>query len=126
LPVVLEKVTPGGLFSLAFYNRNSLIYRNLLQGNFRKIKKDNWQQSSTGLTPKHPVDPEQLFLFMVNSGFEALSKRGIRCFYDFMRERVKQERSYEDVLEMERKYSQREPFMSLARYIHVIWRRTAE
>ena len=123
LPHILAKVKPGGLFSLAFYNRHSLIYRNLLQGNFRKIKKDDWQQSSTGLTPKHPINPDELYNFMQESGFGQLSKRGIRCFYDFMRKDVRQERSYQDILEMERRYSQQDPFMSLGRYLHVIWKK---
>ena len=126
LQLVLARVVRGGLFSLAFYNRNSLIYRNLLQGNFRKIKKDNWQQSSTGLTPVNPIAPQQLYPYMEQQGFELITKRGIRCFYDFMRPEVKQSRSYEDVLEMERQYSREEPFLSLGRYIHCLWRRTTD
>ncbi len=30
--------TPVGWLSLAFYNRDALIYRNLLKGHFRKLR----------------------------------------------------------------------------------------
>ena len=36
LPVLHQLTAPGGWLSLAFYNRDALIYRNLLKGHFRK------------------------------------------------------------------------------------------
>jgi S-adenosylmethionine-dependent methyltransferase len=39
LPVLHQLTSPGGWLSLAFYNRDALIYRNLLKGHFRKCAK---------------------------------------------------------------------------------------
>ncbi|MGV8346544.1 hypothetical protein ACV330_30265, partial [Pseudomonas aeruginosa] len=40
LPVLHQLCAPGGWLSLAFYNRDALIYRNLLKGHFRKLRKE--------------------------------------------------------------------------------------
>jgi len=123
LQLACDRLAAGGVISLAFYNRNSLLYRNLLQGNFNKIKRDDWQQSSTGLTPQNPIDPTEIREFFDSRKFTLVSQRGIRCFYDFMREPLKRERSYDDVLAMEKRFSQQQPFMSLGRYLHVVWKK---
>lgn len=42
LPVLHQLCAPGGWLSLAFYNRDALIYRNLLKGHFRKLRKQRF------------------------------------------------------------------------------------
>ncbi|WP_431688712.1 methyltransferase [Hahella sp. NBU794] len=123
LDLALSKLRSGGVLSLAFYNRNSLIYRNLLQGNFRKLKKNNWSHRKGGLTPQNPLDPDEVYGWLEQADMRQVCKRGIRTFYDFMQKHVALERSYEDVLEMERAHSQKEPYLSLGRYIHVLYRK---
>ena len=123
LAMIAAKVRPGGYLSLAFYNANGLIYRNLLQGNFKKLKKGDWDQRKGGLTPQNPIPPELVYQTLQQEGLTQVSKRGIRTFYDFMQRHVREGRSYEDVLEMERQYSTVEPYLSIARYIHVVYRK---
>ncbi len=120
---IAAKVRPGGYLSLAFYNANGLIYRNLLQGNFKKLKKGDWDQRKGGLTPQNPIPPDLVYNTLEQEGLSLVSKRGIRTFYDFMPRHVREGRSYEDVLEMERQYSTVEPYLSIARYIHVIYKK---
>ncbi|WP_026180123.1 methyltransferase domain-containing protein [Hahella ganghwensis] len=123
LALIASKVAPGGWLSLAFYNENGLTYRNLLQGNFKKLKKGDWDQRKGGLTPQNPIPPDLVYDILQEANFEQVCRRGIRTFYDFMQRHVREGRSYEDVLEMERRYSTTEPFLSIARYIHVLYRR---
>ncbi len=123
LELIASKVAPGGWLSLAFYNENGLTYRNLLQGNFKKLKKGDWDQRKGGLTPQNPIPPEMVYETLTAMGMTQICRRGIRTFYDFMQRHVREGRSYEDVLEMERQYSTKEPFMSIARYIHVLYQR---
>ncbi len=42
LPVLRQLTNDDGWLSLAFYNRDALIYRNLLKGHFRKMRKMTW------------------------------------------------------------------------------------
>ncbi|WP_246840976.1 methyltransferase domain-containing protein [Hahella sp. CCB-MM4] len=123
LELIASKVAPGGWLSLAFYNENGLTYRNLLQGNFKKLKKGDWDQRKGGLTPQNPIPPEMVYETLSDAGMNQICRRGIRTFYDFMQRHVREGRSYEDVLEMERQFSTKEPFLSIARYIHVLYQR---
>ncbi|WP_416146210.1 methyltransferase, partial [Pseudomonas aeruginosa] len=50
LPVLHQLCAPGGWLSLAFYNRDALIYRNLLKGHFRKLRKERFAGEGQSLT----------------------------------------------------------------------------
>ncbi|MFX6209449.1 methyltransferase domain-containing protein, partial [Acinetobacter baumannii] len=52
LPVLHQLCAPGGWLSLAFYNRDALIYRNLLKGHFRKLRKERFAGEGQSLTPQ--------------------------------------------------------------------------
>jgi hypothetical protein len=60
LPVLHQLTAPGGWLSLAFYNRDALIYRNLLKGHFRKMRKNDMAGEKQSLTPQQPLDPREL------------------------------------------------------------------
>jgi S-adenosylmethionine-dependent methyltransferase len=51
---------PGGWLSLAFYNRDALVYRNLLKGHFRKLRSNRLAGEKQSLTPQKPLDPREL------------------------------------------------------------------
>ena len=57
LPVLHQLTKHEGWLSLAFYNRDALIYRNLLKGHFRKMRKNTLAGEKQSLTPQEPVDP---------------------------------------------------------------------
>lgn len=117
---LLRFLRPGGFFSLLFYNRNSLVMRNLLRGNFRKLAADQFAGDPKSLTPTNPLLPEDVFGWLAASGLTVLSRTGVRIIYDYLSREIREQRSFEDILEMERRYCRQEPFIALGRYMHVL------
>jgi S-adenosylmethionine-dependent methyltransferase len=119
-------IEPGGYLSLMFFNHNSLVMRQMLNGNLKKLKSENFQDKKTTLTPISPLEPETVYQWLKHEGLSILRKTGIRVMYDYMAGNVRSKRAYEDILEMEKRYSGQEPFRSLGRYIHVVCQKPAE
>ncbi len=117
---LLRFLRPGGFFSLLFYNRNSLVMRNLLRGNFRKLAADQFAGDPKSLTPTNPLLPEDVLGWLAASGLTVLSRTGVRIIYDYLSREIREQRSFEDILEMERRYCRQEPFIALGRYMHVL------
>ncbi len=113
---------PGGWLSLMFYNRHSLVLRNALRGNLRKVKRGDWQRDPGSLTPQYPQDPEQVYAELQQLGFSIDDRQGIRCFYDYLPPPVRESYSLDDLLELERDHSRQQPYIHMARYIHVLAR----
>jgi len=113
-------VSISGHLSLTFYNRDALIYRNLIRGNLRKVKSGEYAGHHGGLTPGNPLDPATVIAWLDQQGFDVQTRAGLRVFYDFIPRKDREQLSLEDILELELEYSQREPYQSLARYIHVV------
>nr|MBF0683369.1 methyltransferase domain-containing protein [Pseudomonas sp.] len=57
LPVLHRLTATDGWLSLAFYNRDALIYRNLLKGHFKKLRSHSFAGERQSLTPQRPLDP---------------------------------------------------------------------
>lgn len=114
---------PAGYLSLSFYNRDALIYRNLINGNLRKVKSGDYAGQRGGLTPPNPVSPPQVLALLDEHGFVLESVAGLRVFYDFIPRKVREQLPIEDILELEHVYARQQPYCWLARYIHVIARR---
>ena len=123
---LINFIEPGGYLSLMFFNRNSLVMRQMLNGNLKKLKSENFQDKKTTLTPISPLEPETVYQWLEHDGLSILRKTGIRVMYDYMAGNVRSKRSFEDILEMEKRYSGQEPFRSLGRYIHVVCQKPAE
>lgn len=113
-------IEPGGYLSLMFFNRNSLIMRQMLNGNLKKLKSENFKDKKTTLTPISPLEPETVYHWLEVEGLSLLRKTGVRVMYDYMAGNVRSKRSFDDILEMEKRYASQEPFRSLGRYIHVV------
>ena len=111
---------PGGYFSLLFYNRNSLVMRNLLRGNFRKLAAEQYVGDPKSLTPTNPLLPEDVYGWLEAIGLTLLSRTGVRIIYDYLSRDLREQRSLEDILEMERQFCRQEPFVALGRYMHVL------
>lgn len=111
-------LTVGGKLSLLFYNREGLIYHNLVRGNFHYIERGNFKGEAGGLTPISPIDPIDLENYTQADGYIIVKKSGIRTYYDFMNKEARNRISEEDHLKMELKYSQRADYLSHARYLH--------
>ena len=120
LKLLMEAVAPGGFLVLVFYNKHSIVLRNLMRGNFYKVDSDEYSGDGKGLTPLHPLVSEELFEFIRENGFEVRGKRGVRCFSDLCFPHVPVADRLEDVVRLEASFAKEEPYCSIARYIFTV------
>ncbi len=113
-------IKPGGNLSLMFYNRDALVFRNLIRGNWRKAESDHLQGDEGGLTPYHPLCLEEVQNWLETWQFEILSRAGVRVVYDYMERRIRDQRPIEEIVRIEMKYAQHEPYLHLGRYLHLV------
>ncbi len=117
---LMERVKHSGFLSLTFYNLHSLIYKNLLRTNFKKIQQRDFGGSRGSLTPTHPLYPEQVFEWLEALPISRLATSGIRVFHDYIFNEEHRERDPKSVLELELEFSRKPPYQLLGRYIHVL------
>lgn len=120
LKQLLPFIKPGGYLSLMFYSRTGLIYQNLTHGNFDHVLKNELAGEGKTLTPINPQNPEEVYQWAEDNGLTILSRSGVRVFYDGIHRERRKEVSESDLLELEKKFSRKEPYCSLARYIHIV------
>ena len=120
LKTTVSLLKPEGKLSLLYYNRNSLVFRNLIRGNFYKVKSEDYSGEVGGLTPTHPQDPQEVEQVLKDLAMSIELQSGVRVFYDYMSRDLQQSRSYEDILEMEQKFCRQAAFCYAGRYMHVI------
>ncbi len=121
LPVLHQLTAPGGWLSLAFYNKDALIYRNLLKGHFRKLRKQEYAGEKQSLTPQMPLDPRELATQLA-ALWRVESQSGVRVFHDYMPRDFQLKAELVDLLEMELAHRRHPSFMGLGRYLHWICR----
>jgi S-adenosylmethionine-dependent methyltransferase len=117
LPVLHQLTKPEGWLSLAFYNRDALIYRNLLKGHFRKMRKNTLAGEKQSLTPQEPLDPRELAAQLGNL-WRVETQSGIRVFHDYMPVEFQARAALADLLEMELAHRRHPAFAGLGRYLH--------
>lgn len=123
LRALYQVLQPGGVLSLMFYNLHGLTLRNLTLGNFGYLRVNMSKRKKRTLSPDYPRDPVQVYDWLQNCGFEIERRAGIRVFCDYMKEPPRGDNGVEAIIEMERRYSRQEPFLSLGRYIHITARK---
>lgn len=121
LPVLHQLTAPGGWLSLAFYNRDALIYRNLLKGHFRKLRRNRFAGEGQSLTPQQPLDPREL-AGQLEGMWKVETQSGVRVFHDYMPSEFQAKAELVDLLEMELTHRRHPSFMGLGRYLHWICR----
>ncbi|MBD9485546.1 methyltransferase domain-containing protein [Pseudomonas sp. PDM14] len=121
LPVLHALTTPAGWLSLAFYNKDALIYRNLLKGHFRKLRKARFAGEGQSLTPQAPLDPRELAAQLAGR-WTVESQSGVRVFQDYMPSEFQAKAAVTDLLEMELAHRRHPAFAGLGRYLHWICR----
>ncbi|WP_339486702.1 methyltransferase domain-containing protein [Pseudomonas sp. EL_65y_Pfl2_R95] len=121
LPVLHQLTAPGGWLSLAFYNKDALIYRNLLKGHFRKLRKAEFAGEKQSLTPQRPVDPHELAT-QLSVDWQVEIQSGVRVFHDYMPHDFQLKAELIDLLEMELAYRRHPTFAGLGRYLHWVCR----
>ncbi len=106
--------------SLMFYNKDALVFHNLLRGNFKKISRDDFSGMKGGLTPPNPLRLAWVENKLQQYGFEVCYRSGIRVFSDYVGAKRGGNMHEADVLGMELQYSRQMPYLLLGRYVHVI------
>lgn len=120
LPCLLDYLRPEGYLSFTFYNLNSLVYKNLLRTNFKKILQQDFAGSRGSLTPINPMEPAVIDSWLADLPLSILGRSGIRVFHDYIFDHENREREPDNVIALELQYSLQEPFLSLGRYIHIL------
>lgn len=110
--------SPRGAVSLAFYNRDALVFKNLIKGQFRKLAKNQLAGSKRSLTPKQPLDPAMVASWVAQTGFRCEAKSGIRVFHDYMPAEFQAQVQPQEMLEQELLYSRHPTYRDLGRYLH--------
>lgn len=121
LPVLRRLITSDGWLSLAFYNRDALIYRNLLKGSFKKLRRQNFAGERQSLTPQRPLDPRELAAQLAPY-WQVESSSGVRVFHDYMPPDFQIRATQQDLVEMELAYRRHPAFAGLGRYLHWLCR----
>lgn len=121
----LERLTrfvkPGGHLSLMFYNRHSLIYRHLLNANF-KVLQQGEPRVGERLIPISPLEAETVKGWLGEMELELLHHSGVRVIHDYLSHADKQRVDFDALLAMEERYSLLSPYRDLARYQHFVIR----
>ena len=121
LPVLHQLTRTDGLLSLAFYNRDALVYRNLLKGHFRKMRRNTLAGEKHSLTPQKPLDPRELRA-QLEGLWQVEAESGVRVFHDYMPTEFQARAELLDLLEMELAHRRHPAFAGLGRYLHWICR----
>lgn len=117
LPVLHQLTRTDGLLSLAFYNRDALVYRNLLKGHFRKLRSNSLAGEKQSLTPQKPLDPRELQAHLEGL-WDIQSQSGVRVFHDYMPRDFQTKADLHELLEMELAHRRHPAFAGLGRYLH--------
>lgn len=125
IKILAAKVKMGGWLSIIFYNVDGLIYKNLLRGNFAKVRSRDIRGQRGSLTPCSPLHVDQVRGWLTHAGFEQVCYSGIRVFHDYILSTPSQPIQDPDIIEMELAHSRQDPFRGLGRYIHLLVRKIA-
>jgi len=120
IPALGQFLAPGGVLSLTFYNYHSLVYRNLIRGNFNMLNRPEFVADPDSLTPGNPLLPSDVQEWLGEAGLTISLSSGIRVFHDYVTTQRGGNGVPEAVIGMELQYSRQEPYLWLGRYIHHI------
>ena len=121
LPALHRLATADGWLSLAFYNRDALIYRNLLKGHFKKLRTQTYAGERQSLTPQQPLDPRELAAQLAPY-WRGETSSGVRVFHDYMPADFQARAEPAELVEMELAYRRHPAFAGLGRYLHWLCR----
>lgn len=123
---IAEKVKPGGYLSLLFYNRNAMVYTNVLKGEWRWqfLIDDAYLGKGKGLTPPNPQYPHVVLNWITELGFEVEAHTGIRVFNDYLRPEVLENSNGDELRILEKQYCRVPTYRDMGRYVHLLAKKT--
>ena len=113
----------GGYFSLSFFNKDAQTLGNLLYGNFDYVKQGMKVKNQVRLSPNKPLEPRVVLEFLRDQEVTIINMAGIRCFHDYLKDPQMQQTHYEQLKESEITFGDKEPFLWLGKYFHILMRR---
>lgn len=123
-PILLSSLKkllkPNGVLSLMFYNYHGLLFRTITLGNFGYVQAGLKKRKKKTLSPDYPRKPDEVYQWLAKLNFNIINKTGIRVFHDYLIDKSKQQERFDELLELEKQFCRQEPYISLARYIHVV------
>ena len=122
LAAVMSKVKSGGYLSLLFYNRNAMVYSNVLKGQWRlkPILEDSYLGQGSKLTPPNPQYPHDMEKVLTDAGFEIIKHTGVRVFHDYMTEEAVKNSNPEELFALEARYCRTPVYRDMGRYVHML------
>ncbi len=117
---LLTMLKPNGLFSLMFYNKEAMRFHALVSGNFDYVAADLKVKKKVRLTPTHPLYIHDVKQWFAEWHMTLLRESGVRVIHDYLKKHQPADFDYQKLLTMELEYSQREPYISLGRYVHFL------
>ncbi len=120
LDQILTAMGPGTKLSLLFYNERSIVFRNLLRGNFFRAISDTQRGDKGSLTPLHPLNPDDVRAWIAAHDTRLLCESGVRTFFDYAEKPRLARRTPEQIMEMEIRFSRQLPYRELGRYYHLV------
>lgn len=120
LPLLADRVKPGGYLSLMFYNLHGHQWRQLMNGRTHAPASANPRLRAEGNSPQHPLDPDAIQAAMEEQGFELLRWRGIRCIHDHMHQKIRERIGQDAVNKSDLETGLLEPYRRFGRYVHFL------
>ncbi|MCX4186713.1 methyltransferase domain-containing protein [Methylophaga sp. OBS4] len=122
---IADKVRPGGYLSLLFYNRNAMVYSNVLKGGWRlkPILDDSYIGQGNKLTPPNPQFPHEVIAAMTARHFSVKTHTGVRVFNDYLSTEAKQNSDEQELFALEKRYCRMPTYRDMGRYVHVLFQR---
>lgn len=117
---LLTMLKPNGLFSLMFYNKEAMRFHALVSGNFDYVAADLKVKKKVRLTPTHPLYIHDVKQWFAEWHMTLQRESGVRVIHDYLKKQQAADFDYQKLLVMELEYSQREPYISLGRYVHFL------
>jgi S-adenosylmethionine-dependent methyltransferase len=127
LQAIADKVRPGGYLSLLFYNRNAMVYSNVLKGGWRlkPILEDSYLGKGHKLTPPNPQYPHTMLDTLQQAGFELVQQTGIRVFNDYLSQTARNNTDEQELFALEHRYCRMPTYRDMGRYVHLLMQRQA-
>lgn len=127
LQIIASKVKSEGYLSLMFYNRNAMVYQNVLRGGWRlpAIINDRYIGAGNRLSPPHPLFPHLVCEWLESNSFNIICHSGIRVFSDYLPASARAETDVNDLYQLEKQYCRLPAYRDLGRYVHLFAKKSA-
>lgn len=122
-----QLLKPDGLLSLMVYNRDAVLLKLVLNGEFEQALSDyqttsaprGWGDGAT------PLQEEQIRAWIAELGLEVTQKAGIRIFHDHLPGNARSPQRVDALLDVEQALRGQEPFASLGQHTHLLCQRSS-